>query len=220
MSYTQRFDGRIGAAVLIGLGALYLALGVSSGHSATSHLPADLSAKKAGVDVYAALALMAKQGPKLAVVDVRSTERRGLYALPRSISADANPSSVLQKTLGRPVALIVGAKDAEAAKLVGRIKQRKPQTRFHFLRGGARAWYLALELPVPLFSSKKPPFGYAQAMTKVKAFLASKQGVADPAGVVSAIGKLKSLSFSADLLAGKSKPKAGGKKRKISGGCG
>lgn len=219
MSYTQRFDARIGAGLLIGLGALYLVLGVSSGHSATSHMPPDLTAKNAGVDVYAALALMAKEGDKLAVVDVRPAARRSLYAVPRSVEAEASPASVRSKTIGKPVALLIGGKDALTAKLVGKLQQGKPKTRFHFLRGGARAWYLTLELPVPLFSTQKPPFGYAQAMSKVKAFLAGKAG-ADRAGVVAAIGKLKSLGFAPDLLAGKTKPKAGGKKKKITGGCG
>ncbi|PID37747.1 MAG: hypothetical protein CSB49_08615 [Proteobacteria bacterium] len=218
MSYTQRFDARVGAGLLVALSALYLVLGISSGHSATSHMPPDLSAKKASVDVYTALALMAKQGEKLAIVDVRPAAQRSRYSVPHSVAADAAPAAVLEKTVGKPLALIIGGKDAATAKLVGKIKQSKPQTRVHFLRGGARAWYLALELPVPLFSSKEPPFGYDQAMSTIKAFLAGKAD-GERAAVVAAIGKLKSLGFAPDLLAGK-KPKAGGKKKKISGGCG
>jgi hypothetical protein len=89
----------------------------------------------------------------------------------------------------------------------------------HYLPDGARAWYLALELPVPLFSDQPAPDGYAVALARARSWL-SAPGPQGQAEALEAVQALAKAGYQPDLLqAGKKKAASGGKK-KISGGCG
>jgi hypothetical protein len=214
----MRFNTKIAGGALIALGALNLAIGLAMGHSASSQPPADLSAKGAALNVWKTVALLADKPGKVALLDVRSSDQVELYSVSGSQTVSKSASALIEKAVGKSHAVIIAEKDAVASKLVAKVRRKKPGTKFHYLRGGARSWYLALDLPVALFSSKKPPFGYQAALTTVKAFIKSKKGNAK--AVKAALDKLVNANYQPNLLAGKKKPKAGGKKKKISGGCG
>lgn len=213
-----RFNPKIGAGLLLGLGGLYLVLAVATGHSAVAEPPPDLTPKKAALSLPQTLALLAKTPADVALVDVRGETQRSLYKLPLGVVASADAKALLQRAVGRRHVVVVADEDKTALKLLGAVAAHKPAAKFHYLRGGARSWYLALELPVQLFSSKPAPHGYARALSRVKAWLPTAK--AADADTLTAISRLASLNFSPNLLAGKKKPAAGGKKKKISGGCG
>lgn len=213
-----RFNPKIGAGLLLGFGALYLVLAVATGHSAVAEPPPDLTPKDAALSLPQTLALLGKAPTETVLVDVRGATQRALYVLPRAAVAPADAKALLQRAVGRRHVVVVADEDKAALKLLASVAAQKPAAKFHYLRGGARSWYLALELPVQLFSSKPAPHGYARALAQVKSWLPS--GKAADAATLTAISRLAALNFSPNLLAGKKKPAAGGKKKKISGGCG
>lgn len=94
-----------------------------------------------------------------------------------------------------------------------------PEASIRFLTGGARAWYPAFELPVPLFSEKAPPRGYTEALAVARAFFADPTA-GDAAAAVAALQTLARLDFQPSLLTQAKKPKAAKKRKKIAGGCG
>lgn len=215
----KRFDSRLAGGLALVLGALYLILSTLTGHSAAAEAPPDLSAKGAGLGVWKTLALLVEHPGEVAVIDVRPANRFELFRLPKAQSLPgAGAARVLEQAGNKPFTLVVAQKDADAAKLVGEVKKRGTKHKVHFLKGGARQWYLALELPVPLFSSKPAPFGYASSLGYVKTWLRNPAGI-DKKVLTAAIGKLATIGFQPNLLAGKKKPAAGGKKKKIAGGC-
>jgi rhodanese-related sulfurtransferase len=219
-----RFNAKIGAAALVGSGALYLVLALATGHSAASEPPPDLSAREAGLDVWRTLALMAGPKGSAAIVDVRDRDDFERYHVPGARSAPgAGPSELVRQGLGRQHVVVVAHKDAQAAKLVGGARAtagKGAATRYHFLKDGARAWYLTLTLPVALFSDKAPPHGYGRSLDRVQRWLASQGPPADRAALRRSIERLAAANFQPEQLGSKKKPKASGKKKKISGGCG
>lgn len=219
-----RFNAKIGAAALAGAGALYLVLALATGHSAASEPPPDLSAREAGLDVWRTLALMAGPGGSAAIVDVRDQDDFERYHVPGATSAPgAGPAKLVRLGVGRKHVVVVAQKDELAAKLVGRARAgagKGAATRYHFLKEGARAWYLALTLPVALFADKAPPLGYGPALAQVQRWLASGRPATERAALRQAIERLAAANYQPDRLGSKKKPKASGKKKKISGGCG
>ena len=214
------FGNRIGAGALVGSGALYMVMTVAGGHSATALAPPDLSAKDTALDIYRTLALIAKAPAEVGLVDLRAADRAALYPLPRAERAPkASVSELVRRALSKRHMVLIGEQDAAMAKLIAAINRTKTAASFHFLSGGARSWYLNLELPVELSSSKPPPFGYTNALATVKAWLRAPHAAAS-AKTLTALGRLSTLAFTPNLLAGKQKPKAGGAKKKIAGGCG
>jgi rhodanese-related sulfurtransferase len=218
-----RFNAKIGAAALVAAGALYLVLALVTGHSAASEPPPDLSAREAGLDVWRTLTLMAG-AEKTVVVDVRDRGRYERFHVPGSQSAPgAGHRELVRLGVGHEHLVVVADKDALAAKLVGRARAAAGKgagTRYHFLKEGARAWYLALTLPVPLFSEKAPPRGHQQALGLVSRWLAGKAAKVDRAELRQAIERLAKADYQPELLGSKKKPKAKGKRKKIAGGCG
>jgi hypothetical protein len=149
---------RIGAAVLFGLGLLYMIIALATGHSARAEAPPNLGATEAGLDVWRSLNLLVEHPGQVAVVDVRPETSYALYHVPGARSMPgASPDALRASTKEQAYVLIVGESDAKAGELVGALGDGP--THFHFLKGGASDWYLNLELPAPLFSSKPPPFG-------------------------------------------------------------
>lgn len=208
----------LGAGALFALGLLYLVLALASGHSARAEAPPNLAASEAGLDVWRTLNLLVEQPGQVSIVDVRPAASFALYRLPGSQNVPGGGATELKAvSQGKAFVVVVGETDAKAAELVGALGTGGPKA--HFLKGGAADWYLNLELPAPLFSSKAPPLGYEEAIGTVRAWLA------DPAkspaeSVRKAIATLATLGFAPDQLAGKKKAPAGGAKKKISGGCG
>lgn len=215
MTRLRRLAGTI---VLLGVGGLYAVIALARGHSAASEPPADLSAREAAVDVWRGLALLAEKDARL--IDVRPRERFELYHLPRAESLPgASAGAIAERARGGRPVLLLAEKDEVAATLVGAARKLAPGGRMHFLQDGARALYLALELPVPLFSDAPPPFGYARALATVRAW-AQRPASADTRTVIEAIGLLSRVSYAPTALQSKRKAPAGGTKKKISGGCG
>jgi len=217
-----RFNNKIGAAVLVGLGLVYMVSALVAGHSAAAVSPPDLGAPKANLDVWRALALMAGHPGRVEIIDVRRAEHFSLYHLPGAVSLPGAGADEVAARMGDKHALVVAQKDADAAKLVGAVKAEVGKERgakAHFLAGGANAWYLALEVPVPLFAAKPPPFAYAKAIVAVKRWL-KVRGEAGHAEAAAAAGVLSTIDYQPTQLQGKPKPKASGKKKKIAGGCG
>lgn len=214
----KRFDlGGMIALVVLAVG--YLVATLATGYSATSQAPVDLAAHDQGLDVYQSVALLVEQGDGVAVLDTRPRAQFAAYHLPQAVSLpDATPARALRALGERRRALIIGKADAQAAELAAGVAALDAQRELHFVRGGARALYLAFELPVAAFTDRDAPFGYTPAVATVRSFLAS--GKAErPAAVLAAVRKLATLDYAPTELSG-AKPKGAGKKKKISGGCG
>jgi hypothetical protein len=209
-----------GTLILLGPASLYGTLALLRGHSAAAEPPADLSAREAGLEVWRALALLAAPGEPPLLLDVRPRERFELYHLPRSENLPgADARLIAERARAGRAVLLVGDKDEAAAALVGEARRLAPGARIHFLQEGARALYLALELPVPLFSDSPVPFGYQRALEKVQAWLRRPEGV-DRDAVVEALGLLSRAGYAPTALQAKKRAPAGPAKKKISGGCG
>jgi hypothetical protein len=207
-----------GTIVLLGVGGLYAVIALARGHSAASEPPADLSAREAALDVWRGLALLAEQDAQL--LDLRPRERFELYHLPRAESMPgASAATIAERARGGRPVLLLAEKDEVAAALAGAARKLSPKARVHFLQDGARSLYLALELPVPLFSDAPPPFGYARALATVRGW-AQQPASAERRAVIEAIGLLSRASYAPTALQAKRKAPAGGAKKKISGGCG
>jgi rhodanese-related sulfurtransferase len=212
-----RFNTRFGAAVLVVLGVLYAALALATGHSAQAEPPVDLRATSPGIDAWQALRLMASS--QVAVVDVRESDRFASFHLPGAVNlSGADADAVVSAVDDRHPVLVIADQDEQASELVAELARRRPHADQHFLAGGVRTWYLAMELPVELFSSKPVPYGYREAMATLRRWLYEGTKPTD-AVLDQAIGRLAGLAFQPDQLAGKSKPEASGKKKKILGGC-
>ena len=216
----KRFNSRIGAALLLGLAALYAAGAAALGHSAQSELPPDLTAlaADAGVDVWQTVALMAGTRGAL-LVDVRSDEERSRYAFPGAfVIPDATADKVAAKT-DYGTLVLVASTDETAQQLAAKAKSVRPDADVRFLRGGARSWYLAFEMPVALFSTVAEPHGYREAHATAKRFVNGAADLREPAR--NAAVTLAKLNYTPDLLGQGTKPKAAtGGRKKISGGCG
>ncbi len=225
----QRFDTRIAAGVLVGLAALYMIVSLAAGRPARSELPPDLSAKaeETGLDLFKAAALLVQHGDQALAVDLRSAEAFARYHLPgvQSLPA-ASAADLRRRAEGKQALLLLAEKDDEAQARVAEILRQctasgqAPPFALHFLKGGPRAWYLAFELPVPLFSEKAPPLGWEAAMAQAKAYFAAPSPAAKDAAL-QALGTLARLAYEPELLHAAGKPKTAGKpKKKIAGGCG
>lgn len=215
----KSFNSKAAAITTIALAAIYMIVSLATGRTAASQTPPDLSAPEAAVDVWQASALLVREKGRTAVVDTRSSDEFALYHLPGSTSAPgASAQDVLKAAGAKPVILLLAETDAKAAGIAGQIKQAAAGAQVHFLKEGVRAWYLAYEIPVPLFADKPPPSGWSESMRLAKEFFA-KGDASDPAAVLAAVGNLASSGYAASQLQGKKKAPAAAKK-KISGGCG
>ncbi len=214
-----RFNSKIGAGLLVGVAALYAVLSIATGRSARAEVPPDLSARPAdmALDVWKTAALLVEQGAFIA--DVRPADAHARYHLPGAASLPgASAADVRAAAAGRPV-LVYAGKDDVAQKLVGELRSESA-TRAFYLADGARAWYLAFQLPVPLFAESAAPDGYPEALRTVAAWFERP----DPAArgrTAEALRTLAKVNYEPTLLkSGKKAAAAGGAKKKIGGGCG
>jgi rhodanese-related sulfurtransferase len=214
---------RKAAIALVGTAFVYMVASLLTGRSARAELPPDLSASAAdaALDVWKAAYALAEAGDSGAVVDLRPPEAFASYHLPRARSlpgATAADLAGLART--KDLVLLYAGKDDVAAKLAADARALAPRGRIHYLPDGARAWYLALTLPVPLFAEGAAPDGYADALATTQGFLERPDGAAR-SKAVEAIQTLARLNYQPSLLqAGKKAPAAGGARKKIAGGCG
>jgi len=219
----KSFNSKIGAGVAGLLGAVYLVAGLATGHSARSEPPPDLSATAAetGLDVWKASAALLETAGKPLVVDVRGAEDYARWHVPGSVNEPgADGAKLVALAKEHAPVIVVAAKDDAAQKLVGEAKATAKDARIHYLVDGPRSWYLAFDLPVPMFAEGAAPSGYEQSLATLRGFLLRP----DPAAkdrALEALQTLAKLNFQPSLLkqAGKAKA-AGGAKKKISGGCG
>jgi rhodanese-related sulfurtransferase len=218
-----RFNTKIAAGVAGLLGASYLVAGLASGHSARSEPPPDLTANaaEAGLDAWKAAAALLDGSGKAMVIDLRSPEEYARYHVPGSISEPgATAARLVELARDHAPIVVVAAKDDAAQKLVGEARASAKDAKIHYLVDGPRAWYLAFELPVPLFAEASVPRDYEQALGALRGFLARPDPAAKSAAL-EALQTLAKINFQPTLLKQSGKPKAaGGAKKKISGGCG
>jgi rhodanese-related sulfurtransferase len=214
----SRFNTKLGAGVLVGAAALYAALSLATGRTAHAEVPPDLSApaKDAALDVWKGAALVVQEGAFVA--DVRPADAYARYHLPGAKSMPAaSAAGVRAAAAGLPV-LVYAGKDEVAQKLVAEL--RGAGTRCWYLADGARAWYLAFQLPVPLFAESSPPDGYPEALHAAEGWF-ERPDPAKRARVAEALQVLAKANYQPTLLkSGKKAAAASGGKKKISGGCG
>ena len=211
---------RVGAAVLVGLGLVHLVVALATGHSARAEVPPDLSpaADELALDPFKAAALLVT-GPGAQVVDVRGDDAYARGHLPGARhEAGASAAGLAALAAAGPV-VVVAEEDEDALRLVSEARAAAPSAAIHALAGGERAWFLAFELPVPLFSEQPPPYGYEDAMETVRARFRDPAGVPADAALA-ALQRLVAMDYRPTLLAPKGGPKPAAKRKKVSGGCG
>ena len=217
-----RFSSRLGAVALVALGALYLVVSLVTGHSARAEVPPDLTARpgESALDVWKTASLLVEE-PRTVVLDLRPEDAYRRYHLPHAVNLPgARADEVVQRLRSAPALVLYAGKDELAQKLVGEARAALPGARAYYLPDGARAWYLAFQLPVPLFAEGAPPAGYTEAMELVERWF-GEAGTMSGAPVVTALQTLAKANYQPTLLrSGKKAAASGGGARKIGGGCG
>lgn len=218
---------RLAAGALAAAGVLYLGVSTGTGHLATARpLPElRLAASDAGLDVWQALALRAEFGSALTVLDLRPAERFEAYALPdsRNLPGLRDAASIAREAGPNARAvLLVGEDEAALASLVA---GARGELRLHYLRGGPRAFYVAVELPTPLFSDQPVPLEYPESLRLVRGWLKQPPGAlseASSASLKMALRRLAAAGLAPTALASGSPAAspAGAPKKRLSGGCG
>jgi rhodanese-related sulfurtransferase len=218
-----RLNTKVGAAVLAVLGLGYMIGSLVTHRSARAEPPPDLTAAagETGVDVWKAAALLLDPAGPAALVDVRSAADYARWHAPGAVSAPgAEPRAVRDLLRQHPAVVVVAAKDDVAQKLVTEVRGEKRDARVYYLVDGPRAWYLALELPVPLFADTAAPRGYDDALAQLRGWLARPEA-AGRGPARAALETLVKAGYQPSLLKTGGKAKAaGGARKKISGGCG
>lgn len=209
----MRFNTKVGAGALLGAGLVYLVAALASGHSAASQAPPEIPAREAGLDVWQGLRLVSQE--RAPIVDVRPAGQYRIYHLPGSASQPGAGAGRLAPLAREGRLLVVAATDEEGARLAGELRKRGVK-RAHFLTGGARAWYLALELPVPLFNSQPPPHGYHRALQRARDWMRTRRGALPLADIAT----LSAAGYAPTMLESKARPASSPGKKKIAGGCG
>ena len=215
-----RFDPKIGAGVAAGLSLIYLIGALTTGHQARAEAPPDLSPPDAaqGLTLWQALALRVANPERATLVDARPHERAALYVIPGAERLPGvDPAGLLVLAAEGPVVVVTDA-DVAARALTRRARAQRPAADVYYLRGGARSWYLALELPVPLFAGEAAPLGYAASLNTVKLWLSDPDEVSARV-VTSALENLARLNYQPTLLETGAAPEAAPKRRRITGGC-
>jgi len=217
-TWRDRLQPWHGGAALLGLGFAYMVIALISGHEARAEPPLDLAARgaDAGLELRKAAALVVEGAT---VVDLRDEPAFARAHVPGARPMPGADADALRPLLAAGPLLLVADQDADALRLSGALRGADAEAPAYFLKGGMRAWYLALELPVPLFSAKVPPYGYEPALQALQAFLA-EPGDARRDAARQALQTLARLDYQPELLGQAKKPKAAGPRKKISGGCG
>jgi rhodanese-related sulfurtransferase len=217
----SRFNPKIAGGALLALAAVYMVVSLATGRSARAEVPPDLSAalSDAGLDVWKGAAFLVQNDGAVAV-DVRPTDAFARYHLPGAVSRPGASVAQLETIAAQhPALLVYAGKDEVAQKLVAEARPALPAARVHYLVDGARAWYLAFQLPVPLFAEASPPDGYPEALAAVKSWFETPVP-RTRAVAMEALQTLARQNYQPGLLKSGKKPVASGAKKKIGGGCG
>jgi rhodanese-related sulfurtransferase len=214
-----RINTRIGAAALALVGLVYMIGELATGRNARAEPPPDLAAAAGdtGLDVWKAAAQLLDGA---ALVDVRTADEYARWHAPAAVSRPGADAAAIRDLARDRAVVVMAAKDEAAQKLVGAVRRDAPAARVFYLVDGPRAWYLALELPVPLFSEAAAPRGYDEALGTLRGWLAQPAPATRDAARA-ALQTLAKAAYQPSLLKTGGKPKpAGGARKKISGGCG
>jgi len=216
-----RFNSKIAAGVLVGLGLVYMIASVATGRSAVALNPpgTDLDGSTTGAGVWQAAGMMLDGKQTAAVIDIRTKEEFRRYHVPGSINEPGADANRIAKLSEKGSVILVAAKDQDASALAAGARAVSGKKNVFFLTGGARAWYLALDLPVPMFSDQNMPPGYESAIAALRDYFRNPSG-ADREKAKRALSALARVDYSPTLLGKAKKPASSGKKRKkIAGGC-
>ncbi len=209
----MRFHQGWGAAALLSLATAYAGVSMVAGRSARAERPPELRADDAALDVWRAAALVVRDNA--VIVDVRSKEHFDLYHLPSSISAPgAGAKAAVAAAEGKGVLLLVAETDKDGARLVAEGGPAK----VHYVKDGVRAWYLAFEVPIPLFTDKPSPYGYDEALGTLRGWFRGDRS--DRSKALEAVGILSKSGYEPTLLQGRKPASTTSAKKKIAGGCG
>ncbi len=217
----SRFNPKIAGGALVSLAAVYMVASLATGRSARAEVPPDLSAaaSDAGLDVWKGAAFLAVNDGAVAV-DVRPAEAYARYHLPGAVSLPGGSAEQLEAIAARhPALLVYAGKDEVAQKVVAEARTALPGARVHYLIDGARAWYLAFQLPVPLFAEAGPPDGYTEALAAARGWFETPV-FRTRTVAMEALQTLAKQNYQPSLLKSGKKAVAGPAKKKIGGGCG
>ncbi len=217
-----RFNTKIAAGVLACLGLIYMVASLVTDRSARAESPPDLSVEdsQVGIGVWQTASLLMGDKGKLEVVDIRSAKEHARYHVPGSQNEPGASASTIAELAASKKVVVIASKDEQAIAIVTAARSSSGLQNIFYLKGGARSFYLAFELPIPLFSDNEVPFGYEEALAVVKANFEgpTKGGVKQ---IQDALATLVRLGYEPTALKKTGKSKAAGKKRKkIAGGCG
>lgn len=219
----KRFNSKIGAIALAAFGLVYMVASLATGRSATAKYPPDLAVDNAelGISPWQTAELLIREKDSVRLIDVRAPEEYAAYHVPESTNKPSYDSQrVADMAAKTHTVIVVTGSDEKAGALVADARRLSGKKNIFYLREGARSWYLSFDLPIPLFSDEKPPYGYTEALATVKNYF-EKDGQNDPEVAQNALATLVRLNYEPTKLGKKRKPKATGKKRKkIAGGCG
>jgi rhodanese-related sulfurtransferase len=216
----MRLTNRAAAILLASAGALLMGVSAVTGHNAHSEAPRNLApAKDLDLDVWKAAQLRITE-PGALFLDAREAESFAQYHLPFSASLPGAAAKDILAALDRAQAVvIVGALDNASKSLVQEVRAERPGSRVYYLKDGARAWFTAFDMPVPLFLDKPAPSGYESALATVKTALTQP----DPtrrASAEEALQTLSRLNVQPEFAKATAKPAADDGGKKIVGGCG
>ncbi|MEW6440007.1 MAG: rhodanese-like domain-containing protein [bacterium] len=219
----NRLNTRMAALLLFAAASLYMILALLAGHSAVGEAPVNLAVRpdERGLDVWKTASLLAAQGGKAGVVDLRSREAFDRFHVPGSRNVpNGDMKGIAAAAAGLDQVVLIADRDEEALrKLQGDLSGMEGKS-FYYLKDGIRPWYLHFVLPVPLFSEAAPPFGYDEALESVRGYFSGAAGAVPKERALSALSTLAGLDYEPTLLkSGGPKPKAGGAPKRITGGC-
>lgn len=217
----KRITPKAGALVLVLLSGIYCGFSLVSGHVAKAEAPPELNLppSEAAIDVWKTVASLLS-GPSPLIVDIRDQEAFSAYHLPGSHHLPgATGKAIVHLNAGQRPVVIIAAQESQAQKVVGEARSTDRTGKYYYLQGGAKAWYLTFELPLPLFSDHPLPAGYLDHLQAVKRALAAPEQASEQSK--DSLEFVARAAIQPALLAGtagNSTP-AGGRK-KLSGGCG
>jgi len=193
---------------------------MATDHSATSRPPVEVELKESKVNLWQSLTLMAQSENRFVIIDTRSREKYDLFHAPNSVHLEnLSANHFLENYANKDFVLVIGSKGDDTEKTVRLANKDLPKAKFFILKDGISNWYLTLNLPVPLFSDKPKPFGYDDALSTIKKWLAN-QSEQQPKNLENSINLLAKANYQPTLLSNKKKASSSKKKKKITGGCG
>lgn len=202
----KRFNTKLGATFIVGAAAFCMVLSPAVGCLAVPEQSAELAASETSLGVWKACALLVRERGNVLVVDIRPKQHFDAYHLPGAINLGASEAKTAAAVADSKDHILLVADQEKDALLLATELVRSGKRQVHVLKDGAQSWYLAFELPVPLFSDKPPPDCSCEAMAVVQAWLRNQDSQA-PGEVLTALAQLSKTGYHSTLL-GLRKPAA------------